>query len=77
MVLKFRSGTHGLFEELGRHSNGGGSQVYLNCGTCKQLIKYVLFKGASYDSQMLSFGLFEKVLFPDTFEVFLSGSIYF
>ena len=25
LLLKFHSGTHGLFEELGRHAKGGGS----------------------------------------------------
>ena len=33
LFLKFRSGTHGLFEELGRHDKGGGSHECPNCGT--------------------------------------------
>ena len=51
LFLKFRSGTHGLFEELGRHANRGGSQDYPNCGTCKESVEHVLFECGSCNSQ--------------------------
>ena len=34
LILKFCSGTHELFDELGRHTNRGGSQECPNCGAC-------------------------------------------
>ena len=50
LLFKFRSVTHGLFEELGRHANRGGSQEFPNCGACKESVEHVLFECASYDS---------------------------
>ena len=55
LFLKFRSGTHGLFEELGRHDKGAGSQECSNCRACKESVEHVLFESASYDSQRLDF----------------------
>ena len=43
LLSKFCSGTHGLFEELGR-DKGGGSQECQNCWTCKVLVEQVLFE---------------------------------
>ena len=48
LFVKFRSGTHGLFEELGRHDKRGGSQECPNCGACKETVECVLFEYASY-----------------------------
>ena len=77
MFLKFRSGTHGLFEELSRHDKGGGSQECPNFGACKESVEHVLFKCASYDSQRLDFlDYLKMVLPPDDFETFLCGSIF-
>ena len=42
LCFKFHSGTHGLFEDLGRHDKGGGSQECPNCGACKELIEHVV-----------------------------------
>ena len=53
--LKFRSGTHGLFEELNRHDKEGGSKVCPNRGACKESVERVLFECASYGSQRLYF----------------------
>ena len=53
--LKFHSGTHGLFEELGRHAKGGGSLECANCGACKELVERTCFECASY-SQRQNFG---------------------
>ena len=44
LFFKFRPGTHGLFEELGRHASRGGSQEWPNCGACKESVKHVLFE---------------------------------
>ena len=51
LFLKFRSGTHGLYEELGRHAKGGGSQECPTYGACKESVERLLLECASYDSQ--------------------------
>ena len=51
LLFKFRSGTHGLFEDLGRHAKGSGSQECPTCGACRESVEHVLFECASYDSQ--------------------------
>ena len=38
MLLEFRSGTRGLFEELGRHAKGVGSQECLIVGLVRCLL---------------------------------------
>ena len=76
MFLKFRSGTHGLFKELGRHDKGGGSQKCPNCGACKELVEHVLFECASYHSHRLDFVEYLKTVHPPyAFETFLHGNI--
>ena len=50
-----RSGTHGLFEELGRHAKSGGSHECPNCGPCKESVEHVLFAFASYDCKRQHF----------------------
>ena len=63
---------YGLFEELGRHANRGGSQQCPNCVVCKQSVEHVLFKCASYHSQRPIFWDYLKhVHLPDAFEAFL------
>ena len=70
-------GTHGLFEELGKHDKGGGPQECANCGACKESVEHVLFECASYDSQRLDFlNYLKTALPPDAFETFLCGSIF-
>ena len=77
LFLKFRSSTHGLFEELGRHNKRGGSQECPNCRACKESVELVLFECASYDSQSLDFWEYLKtVIPPDAFENFLRGNIF-
>ena len=71
LFFKFRSGTHGLFEELGRHVNRGGSQECPNCGACKESVEHVLFECTAYDSQRQTFfDYLKQVLLPDVFEAF-------
>ena len=55
MFLNFRLGTHGLFEELGRHAKGDRSQECPDCGAYKESVEHVLFQCASSDSQRLVF----------------------
>ena len=43
IALKFRSDTHGLFEESSSHSNRDGSQECPNCGACKESDEHVFF----------------------------------
>ena len=77
LFLKFRSGTNGLFEELGRHDKGGESKECPNCRACKESVEDVPFECASYDSQGLDFlNCLKAVLSPDAFEIFLHGSIF-
>ena len=77
LFFKFRSGTHGLFEELGRHAKRGGSQECPNCGACKESVEHVLFECASYDSQRQNFlDYMKQVLTSEAFEAFIHGSIF-
>ena len=55
LLFKFHSGTHRLFEELGRHTNTGGSQECPNCGASKQSVQHDFLECASYDSQRQKF----------------------
>ena len=43
-------GTHGHFDELGRHAKGGGPQECPNCVACNESDEDVHFECASYDS---------------------------
>ena len=47
LLFEFRSGTHGLFEELGRHAKGCGSQESPTGGAFKESVEHVLFECAS------------------------------
>ena len=77
LFFKFRSGTHGLFEELGRHAGRDGSQECPNCGASKESVEHVLFECPSYNSQRQSFlEYLKKVLLPDAFEDFMHSSIF-
>ena len=77
LFFKFRSGTHGLFEELGRHTKRDGSQECPNCGACKESVEHVLFECASYDSQRQKFfGYMKQILTPEAFDVFIDSSIF-
>ena len=77
LFFKFRSGTHGLFEELGRHASRGGSQECPNCGACKESVEHVLFECKSYDFQRHVFlDYLKRVLLLDDFEAFLCSSSF-
>ena len=55
LFLKFRLGTHGLFEKLDRHDKGDWPQECPNCVICKESVERVLSECTSYDSQRLDF----------------------
>ena len=79
MFLKFCSSTHGLFEELGRHAKGCGSQECPNRGACEESVEQVLFKCACiicFPFRTNFWDCLKKVLPPDAFEAFLRGSIF-
>ena len=40
LFLKFRSDTHDLSEELGRHAKKSGSQEFPNCGAFKVSVEH-------------------------------------
>ena len=51
---------HGLFEELCRQANRGGSQECPYCGACKESVEHVVFECASYNSQRQNFSNYLK-----------------
>ena len=74
MLLKFCSGTHWLFEELGQHVGRDGSQECPNYVAIKESVEHVLVEYASYDSQrQQNFAYLKQVLSPDAF---LHSSIF-
>ena len=75
-LLKFRSDTHGLFEELSRHAKRGGSQECPNCGACKESAEHVLFEYASYNSQRHFFEHMKQILTQEAFKAVNHSSIF-
>ena len=76
LIFKFFSGTHGLSEELGRHTKRGVSQECPNCGACKESVEGVPFECASFDSQRRNFlDYYRQVRTQDAFEAFRHGCI--
>ena len=67
LFLKFRSGTHGLLEELGSYANKSGSQECPNCGPCKEFVEHVLPDCAAYDSQRQILDYLKQILTPEEF----------
>ena len=65
LYFKFRSGTHGLFEELGRHAKRGGCQECPNCVACEESVEHVHFLDHM-----------KQVLTSEAFEAFIHGSIF-
>ena len=69
LFLKFKLGTHGVFEELGRHANRRGSQECPNCEACKESVEHVLF-----ELHHIFVDYLKQVLLPDAFEAFVCSS---
>ena len=77
LIFMFCSGTHELFEELGRHAKRGGSQECANFGDCKESVEHVLFECASCNSRRQNFLDYMKPVFtPETFKAFNHSSIF-
>ena len=73
LLLKFCSGIHELFEELGRHAKRGGSQEYPNHRACKESVKHVLFI-IFIETNFLD--CLKQALTPVAFEAFHHSSIF-
>ena len=55
LLFKFRSGTHGLNEELGRHRGRVGKSEYVLCGAeCKSVV-HVLWECSAYSNIRVTF----------------------
>ena len=55
LLFKFRSGTHGLNEELGRHRGREGKVECTLCGAECESVVHVLWECPAYDSCRLMF----------------------
>ena len=50
LLFKFRSGTHGLNEELGRHRGREGKSEYALCGAECESVVHVLWECSAYSN---------------------------
>ena len=55
LLFKFRSGTHGLNEELGRHRGREGKSECTLCGAESESVLHVLLECTAYSSSRASF----------------------
>ena len=55
MIFKFRSGTHGLNEELGRHRGREGKTECSLCGDGCENVSHVLWECSAYSSTRACF----------------------
>ena len=55
LLFKFRSGTHGLNEELGRHRGREGKLECTLCGAECESVVHVLWECTAYSSSRASF----------------------
>ena len=63
LSLRFRSGTHGLNEELGRHSTRNNSKACVVCLCECESVEHVLWKCSEYSSSRKEFiGNFDGIL---------------
>ena len=68
-LFKFRSGTHGLNEELGRHSKGReGKTEWSLCGDECENVSHVLWECSAYSSTRASFMKKLQELLEDDYE---------
>ena len=70
-MFKFRSGTHGLNEELGRHRGREGKTECSLCGNECENVSHVLWSVQQYSSTRASFMKFQELL-KDDYEDFES-----
>ena len=64
LLFKFRSGTHGLNEELGRHRDREGKFL---CGAECESVVHVLWECSAYSSSRASFLLKLEELLGDRY----------
>ena len=77
LLLRFRSGTHGLNEELGRHRNISKACVFCDCDY--ESVEYALWKCPAYNSNRSVFiNSLSKILCSDfhLMSAFEKNSIY-
>ena len=72
LLLKFRSGTHGLNEELGRHRGREGRKECLLCDAECESVSHVLWDCPAYASIRSAFMLELRRELGDRFEHFQS-----
>ena len=53
LLFKFRSGTHGLNEELGRHRGRDGNKECVLCGNECESVSHVLWECSAYRADFL------------------------
>ena len=70
LLFKFRSGTHGLNEELGRHRGKEGKTEYSLCGNECENVSHVLWECSAYSSTRASFMKKLQELLEDDYEDF-------
>ena len=71
-MFKFRSGTHGLNEELGRHRGREGKTECSLCGNECENVSHVLWECSAYSSTRASFMKKLQELLEDDYEDFES-----
>ena len=67
LLFKFRSGTHGLNEELGRHRGREGKLECTLCGAECESVVHVLRECSAYSSSRASFMLKLEELLGDRY----------
>ena len=72
LLFKFRSGTHGLNEELGRHIGREGKTECSLCGNECENMSHVLWECSAYSSTRASFMKKLQELLEDDYEDFES-----
>ena len=55
LLFKFRSGTHGLYEELGRHRGRDGNKGCVFCGNECESVSHVLWECSAYSNSRADF----------------------
>ena len=68
LLFKFRSGTHGLNEELGRHRGREGKTECSLCGNECENVSHVLWECSAYSSTRASFMKKLQELLEDDYE---------
>ena len=66
LLFRFRSGTHGLNEELGRHSTRNNSKACVFCKCVCESVEHVLWECSEYSNIHKKFiNSFDRILQND------------